>query len=124
MNNKECEIAKETISKIISKELDDDINYGKELLDICKRKLNPCPIRDSAIIYMDNMRLKYGAFNVLYNSINGNKVSNGTSNVSSCYFLEKQIWVIEQVKKVKDLADGIDDIDKIKKLVELLKEEK
>lgn len=95
MSKKDYEQLKETLSKIIPKGIDDDINYGKELLDICKRKLSPCPVRDFAIIYMDNMRLKYGIFNALYNSINGIKVSNDTSNVPSCHFLEKQIWVIE-----------------------------
>ncbi len=120
MDNKDYELAKETLSKIISKNLDTDINYGKELLTMCNNKLKPCPMKEVAINYMSNMEMKYGIFNKLYNIVNGHTGSSGTSPAPSCNFLETQIWIIEKVKEVKNYKD---DVDKANKLTELLKEE-
>ena len=119
MNKEDYELAKEVLSKIISKNLEDDIDYGKKLLAICNNKLKPCPIKESAINYMSNMELKYGIFNRLYNIVNGHTGSNGTSIAPRCNFLETQIWIIEKVKEVKKYKD---DVDKVNKLIELLKE--
>lgn len=120
MNNKDYELAKEVLDNIISKSIDDDINYGKELLSKCNKKLESCPIKDYANIYMNNMERKYGIFNKMYNIANGHIGNTSTSTVSKCYWLETQIWVIEKIKEVKKYKD---DVDKVNKLIELLKEE-
>lgn len=123
MNKEDYELVKEALSKVISKKLEDDINKGKELLFICKKSIHPCPIKDTAITYMNNMEKKYGVFNGVYNLVNGYNGSNNIT-VSKCNWLKTQVWIIEKIKKVKDTKDCKDNSEKVNKLLELLKEGK
>lgn len=119
MNKEDYELAKEVLSKIISKNLEDDMDYGKKLLAICNNKLKPCPVEVLANTYMDNMERKYGIFNKMYNIANGRIGNNSTVTAPKCNFLETQVWIIEKVKEVKDCKE---DLDKVNKLLNLLKE--
>ena len=69
MKNEEVELARETLNKLISNVLDDDINYGKKLLASCNESLGNCSIKGLANDYMNKMENKYGIFNRLYNFI-------------------------------------------------------
>ncbi len=116
-DNKDYEKVKEALSNVVLKSINADINYGKELLSICKKQASPCLIKDIATTYMNNMENKYNIFNKLYNFVNGYKGSNSNVTISKCKWLETQIWIIEKVKEVKDLEDNLDKVNKLSKLL-------
>lgn len=120
MKNEDVELARETLNKLISNVLDDDINYGKKLLASCNESLGNYSIKGLANDYMNKMENKYGIFNRLYNFINGYILNTNNIPIMKCQNLKKQIQIIEKVKEAKELND---DLDKVDTLLKKLKEQ-
>lgn len=91
MTENDFKLIKETLNKIVSKNLDDDIDYGKRLLSECDESLPNCPIKNNAISYMNIMEKKYGIFNVLYNFINGYTSNVSNNGIAKCKNMQRQI---------------------------------
>lgn len=109
------EKVKEELEKIYFDILEIDIKRGETLLKVCKisEQQNNCvPSHKVEVInYMNEMENKYGFFNLLYNTVNNLRSNTNHANVlDKCYNLEKQIWVLKQVKDAKEDSDDLNKI--------------
>ena len=126
MNDVE-KLAKEFISKGVSKKLESDIEYGKQLKDICDRvnlEGKDCPIlhKSNVINYVNRIDKEYRPLVNLYLISNGYVLGNNTNsinsnNVTDCHLINTCLFILERTKEIKDSVDKLEKIDEAFKLV-------
>ena len=126
MNDVE-KIAKNFISEVVSKKLENDIEYGKQLKDICdriNREGKDCPIihKTNVINYVNRIDKEYRPLINLYLISNGYTLGNNTNsinsnNVTECHLINTCLFILERTKEIKESVDKLEKIDEVFKLV-------
>lgn len=115
-NNKDIEkILKEKLDEIIDKNLDDDLNYGKKLLQQCSNyyqyatygtmRYNYCQYRDEVLRYINNIQNRYAYLIALYNNVKGS--FNGNYN-TECRDIIVYVDFLEKISNAKKNADNFE----------------
>lgn len=108
-------ILKEKLDEIIDKNLDDDLNYGKKLLQQCSNyyqyatygtmRYNYCQYRDEVLRYINNIQNRYDNLIALYNNVKGS--SNGNYN-TECRDIKVYVDFLEKISNAKKNADNFE----------------
>mgnify|MGYP004650785057 FL=1 len=115
-NNKDIgKILKEQLDEIIDKNLYDDLNYGKKLLQRCSNyyqyatydimRYNYCQYRDEVLRYINNIQNRYANLIALYNNVNGS--SNGNYN-TECLDIKAYVDFLEKISNAKKNTDNFE----------------
>lgn len=99
---------KEQLDEIIDKNLDNDLNYGKKLLQQCSNyyqyvtygtmRYNYCQYRDEVLRYINNIQNRYDNLIALYNNVKGG--SNGNYN-TECRDIKVYVDFLEKISNAK-----------------------
>ena len=127
MNEKNSKLLKEGINNIIDKVLDEDLDNGHKLLQLCNgyeeikinTNINNCEINNhqqKVLLFINNINLRYSILINVYNVLNGSVSSN--NNTTTCSSL--QIYV-DFLEKVKNLKNGYDKGKSGNELIKILK---
>lgn len=106
---------KEKLDKIIDKNLDDDLNYGKKLLQRCSNycqyatygtmRYNYCQYRDEVLCYINNIQNRYAYLIALYNNVKGS--SNDNHN-TECHDIIVYVDFLEKISNAKKNTDNFE----------------
>ena len=114
MNEENSKLLKEGINNIIDKVLDEDLNNGYNLLQLCNEyeqfmiytKIGKCKINNhqqKVLLFINNINLRYSILINVYNVLNGSVSSN--NNATICSSLQIYVDFLEKVKKLKNGYD-------------------
>ena len=114
MNEKNSKLLKEGINNIIDKVLDEDLDNGHKLLQLCNgyeeikinTNINNCEINNhqkKVLLFINNINLRYSILINVYNVLNGSVSSN--NNATICSSLQIYVDFLEKVKKLKNGYD-------------------
>ena len=114
MNEENSKLLKEGINNIIDKVLDEDLDNGYKLLQLCSgyeeikinTNINNCEINNhqqKVLLFINNINLRYSILINVYNILNGSVSSN--NNVTICSSLQIYVDFLEKVKKLKNAYD-------------------
>lgn len=106
---------KEQLNEIIDKNLDNDLNYGKKLLQQCSNyyqyatygtmRYNYCQYRDEVLRYINNIQNRYAYLIALYNNVKGS--FNGNYN-TECRDIIVYVDFLEKISNAKKNADNFE----------------
>lgn len=108
-------ILKEQLDEIIDKNLDNDLNYGKKLLQQCSNyyqyvtygtiRYNYCQYKDEVLRYINNIQNRYANLITLYNNVKGS--SNGNYN-TECRDIKVYVDFLEKISNAKKNTDNFE----------------
>lgn len=108
-------ILKEQLDEIIDKNLDNDLNYGKKLLQRCSNyyqyatygtmRYNYCQYKDEVLCYINNIQNRYANLIALYNNVKGS--SNGNHN-TECRDIKAYVDFLEKISNAKKNTDNFE----------------
>ena len=114
MNEENIKLLKKGINNVIDKVLDEDLNNGHKLLQLCSgyeeikinTNINNCEINNhqqKVLLFINNINLRYSILINVYNVLNGSVSSN--NNATICSSLQIYVDFLEKVKKLKNAYD-------------------
>ena len=114
MNEENIKLLKNGINNVIDKVLDEDLDNGHKLLQLCSgyeeikinTNINNCEINNhqqKVLLFINNINLRYSILINVYNILNGSVSSN--NNVTICSSLQIYVDFLEKVKKLKNAYD-------------------
>ena len=114
MNEENIKLLKKGINNVIDKVLDEDLNNGHKLLQLCSgyeeikinTNINNCEINNhqqKVLLFINNINLRYSILINVYNILNGSVSSN--NNATICSSLQIYVDFLEKVKKLKNAYD-------------------
>lgn len=108
-------ILKEKLDEIIDKNLDDDLNYGKKLLQQCSNyyqyatygtmRYNYCQYRDEVLRYINNIQNRYDNLIALYNNVKGGSTGNYNTE---CRDIKVYVDFLEKISNAKKNTDNFE----------------
>ena len=116
MNEEFIKFLKEGINKIIDKDLDEDLDNGYKLLELCN-KYKPfnkyystyiCKTnshQQDVVSFINNIKERYSILIRSYNFLNASVSSNNDNNTTNCQSLQIYVAFLERVKKLKNAFD-------------------
>ena len=114
MNEENIKLLKKGINNVIDKVLDEDLDNGHKLLQLCSgyeeikinTNINNCEINNhqqKVLLFINNINLRYSILINVYNILNGSVSSN--NNATICSSLQIYVDFLEKVKKLKNAYD-------------------
>ena len=114
MNEENIKLLKNGINNVIDKVLDEDLDNGHKLLQLCSgyeeikinTNINNCEINNhqqKVLLFINNINLRYSILINVYNVLNGSVSSN--NNATICSSLQIYVDFLEKVKKLKNAYD-------------------
>ena len=114
MNEENIKLLKKGINNVIDKVLDEDLDNGHKLLELCSgyeeikinTNINNCEINNhqqKVLLFINNINLRYSILINVYNVLNGSVSSN--NNATICSSLQIYVDFLEKVKKLKNAYD-------------------
>ena len=110
MVDEESKIINELLKEIVSKQIDDDLKYGQQLQNICKKgdtDKGKCSDvhKVNVINYINRVDRIYHPFVMLYAKVNNIPTSKGKGPID-CHTLSTYVFIVEKVKEAKDVDDN------------------